>query len=86
MFFGFTIRTICTNSFSAQEIKVTGKVTDQAGMPIPGANVLIKGTKSSVETGFDGEFTIDAKKGDNLIVTFIGMRTVELAASSSCKC
>ncbi|CAN1484893.1 OMP_RagA_SusC, TonB-linked outer membrane protein, SusC/RagA family [Flavobacteriaceae bacterium] len=68
---------------SAQEIKVTGKVTDQAGMPIPGANVLIKGTKSSVETGFDGEFSIDAKKGDNLIVTFIGMRTTEVAASST---
>jgi TonB-linked SusC/RagA family outer membrane protein len=68
---------------SAQEIKVTGKVTDQAGMPIPGANVSIKGTKSSVETGFDGEFTINAKKGDNLIVTFIGMRTVEVAASST---
>jgi TonB-linked SusC/RagA family outer membrane protein len=68
---------------SAQEIKVTGKVTDQAGMPIPGANVLVKGTKSSVETGFDGEFTLNAKKGDNLLVTFIGMRTVEVAASES---
>nr|WP_315151291.1 TonB-dependent receptor [uncultured Flavobacterium sp.] len=68
---------------SAQEIKVTGKVTDQAGMPVPGANVLIKGTKSSVETGFDGEFTIDAKKGDNLIVTYIGLKTVEIEASTS---
>ncbi|WP_269222397.1 TonB-dependent receptor [Flavobacterium sp. IMCC34518] len=68
---------------SAQEIKVTGKVTDQAGIPIPGANVLIKGTKSSVETGFDGEFTLDAKKGDKLIVTFIGMKTVEVAAAST---
>jgi TonB-linked SusC/RagA family outer membrane protein len=68
---------------SAQEIKVTGKVTDQAGMPIPGANVLIKGTKVTTETGFDGEFTIDAKKGDNLIVTFIGMKTTEVAAAAS---
>lgn len=68
---------------SAQEIKVTGKVTDQAGMPIPGANVLIKGTKVTTETGFDGEFIIDAKKGDNLIVTFIGMKTTEVAAAAS---
>jgi TonB-linked SusC/RagA family outer membrane protein len=68
---------------SAQEIKVTGKVTDQAGMPIPGANVLLKGTKSSVETGFDGEFSLNANSGDKLVVTFIGMKTTEVTASST---
>lgn len=52
-------------------------------MPIPGANVLIKGTKSSVETGFDGEFSLNAKSGDKLIVSFIGMRNVEVAASAT---
>jgi TonB-linked SusC/RagA family outer membrane protein len=68
---------------NAQEIKVTGKVTDQAGMPIPGANVILKGTKTIVETGLDGDFTIDAPIGSTLIVTFIGMKTVEVASAKS---
>jgi TonB-dependent starch-binding outer membrane protein SusC len=67
----------------AQEIKVTGKVTDQAGMPIPGANIMLKGTKTYVETGLDGDFTITAKKGDVLIVTYVGMKTTEVAAAAS---
>ncbi|WP_396184728.1 SusC/RagA family TonB-linked outer membrane protein [Flavobacterium sp.] len=67
----------------AQEIKVTGKVTDQAGMPIPGANIILKGTKTIVETGLDGDFTITAKKGDILIVTYVGMKTTEVAAAAS---
>jgi TonB-linked SusC/RagA family outer membrane protein len=66
---------------SAQEIKVKGKVTDQAGLPVPGANVILKGTKTVVETGLDGDFTIDAPKGSVLIVTFIGMKTTEVAAA-----
>ncbi|QBN17582.1 SusC/RagA family TonB-linked outer membrane protein [Flavobacterium nackdongense] len=66
---------------SAQEIKVKGKVTDHAGLPIPGANVLVKGTKTVAETGLDGDFTIDAPKGATLVVTFIGMKTMEVAAA-----
>jgi TonB-linked SusC/RagA family outer membrane protein len=68
---------------SAQEIKITGKVTDQAGLPIPGANVILKGTKTVAETGLDGDFTIDAKKGSTLIVTFVGMKTVEVTAANN---
>jgi TonB-linked SusC/RagA family outer membrane protein len=68
---------------SAQEIKVTGKVTDQTGLPIPGANVILKGTKTIVETGLDGDFTINAPKGSTLVVTFIGMKTIEVASAPS---
>ena len=66
---------------SAQEIKVTGKVTDKTGMPVPGANINIKGTKTNVETGFDGQFDLNAKQGETLVVSFIGMRTIEVSAS-----
>ena len=67
----------------AQEMKVKGKVTDQAGMPIPGANVILKGTKTIEETDLDGNFTINATKGSTLIVTFVGMKTVEVDAAPS---
>ena len=40
----------------AQDIAVTGTVTDQAGLPIPGVNVLVKGTTNGTQTDFDGKF------------------------------
>jgi TonB-linked SusC/RagA family outer membrane protein len=67
----------------AQESTVSGKVTDLGGLPVPGANIVVKGTTTSAQTGFDGDFTINAKKGQILIVSFIGMKTVEIPASSA---
>ena len=66
----------------AQEITVTGVVTDQAGIPIPGANVLVKGTKSSTQTDFSGIFAIKATTSDILTISFVGMTTVEVKASA----
>jgi TonB-linked SusC/RagA family outer membrane protein len=56
----------------AQERTVTGVVTDASG-PVPGVNVLIKGTKSGVQTDFDGKYSIKAKSGDILVFSFVGM-------------
>ena len=67
----------------AQESRLSGKVTDAGGLPIPGANIIVKGTTTSAQTGFDGEFSIIAKKGQTLIVSFIGMKTTEVSASAS---
>jgi TonB-dependent starch-binding outer membrane protein SusC len=67
----------------AQEISVSGIVTDQAGIPIPGANVLVKSTKRSTQTDFSGNFGIKAGANDVLVVSFVGMSTVEVKASSS---
>lgn len=68
---------------SAQEIKVKGKVTDKTGLPIPGANVILKGTKTVTETDLDGNFSLDAQKGSTLVITFLGMKTVEVPANST---
>jgi hypothetical protein len=40
----------------AQERAVTGVVSDNAGMPIPGVSVLVKGTNSGTQTDFDGKY------------------------------
>jgi len=53
----------------AQEKTVTGTVTD-GKLPLPGANVVIKGTKGGVSTDIDGKFSIKAKSGDVLVVSF----------------
>jgi TonB-linked SusC/RagA family outer membrane protein len=69
----------------AQDIAVTGTVTDQSGMPIPGVNVLVKGTANGTQTDFDGNFKISASQGQVLVFSFLGMKTMEMAATPSMK-
>jgi hypothetical protein len=46
---------VCTQ---AQDVLVSGKVIDEGGLPIPGANILIKGTSKSTSTDMDGNYQI----------------------------
>ncbi|MFB9076523.1 SusC/RagA family TonB-linked outer membrane protein [Flavobacterium procerum] len=70
---------------TAQDGTVSGKVTDKTGLPIPGANVILKGTNVSTQTNFDGEFTINAKEGQTLVISYLGMQTIEVQASKALK-
>lgn len=65
----------------AQDGSISGVVTDQSGLPLPGVNVFIKGTQTGTQTDFDGKFTIPATQGQVLVFTFIGMETREVPAS-----
>ncbi|MBO9585887.1 MAG: SusC/RagA family TonB-linked outer membrane protein [Flavobacterium sp.] len=67
----------------AQERAVSGTVSDNAGMPLPGVSVLVKGTKTGTQTDFDGKFSIKASSSQILVFSYIGMKTQEVAASSS---
>lgn len=58
---------------AAESKKITGVITDSEGMPIPGVNITIEGTKESVQTDFDGNYTINAKEGEKLIASYVGM-------------
>ena len=49
---------------------ISGTVSDEAG-PLPGVNVVIKGTKIGVETDFDGKYSIQAKQGDVIQFSYI---------------
>jgi TonB-linked SusC/RagA family outer membrane protein len=66
----------------AQERAVTGVVSDNAGMPIPGVSVLVKGTNFGTQTDFDGKFAIKAAPSQILIFSYIGMETQEVKATS----
>ena len=66
----------------AQQKTVSGVVSDASG-PIPGVNVLIKGTQSGVQTNFDGKYSIQASAGDQLVFTFIGMNDSFATVGSS---
>ena len=68
---------IASTVLLAQEKERTGTVVDGQGIPVPGANVLIKGTNRGTQTDFDGNFQLLASEGETLIFSYIGMKSVE---------
>jgi TonB-linked SusC/RagA family outer membrane protein len=81
----FTLLLAFSMQFSfAQEKTVTGVVTDKLG-PLPGANVVVKGTTNGVQTDFDGKYSIKAKSGDVLEVSFTGYdkKAITVGAANS---
>ena len=60
-----------------QNRKVTGTVSDAFG-PVAGANVIQKGTTNGTTTDMDGNFTLEVKKGDVIVISFIGYLTQEI--------
>ena len=61
------------------QFQISGAITDKDGTPLPGANILEKGTTNGTQADFDGNFTIEI--GDNnaiLIVSYIGFGTKEI--------
>ena len=55
----------------AQQMTVKGLVKDTTGEPIIGANVVVKGTTNGTITDFDGNFLLNANKGDIIFISFI---------------
>ncbi len=56
---------------------VTGTVIDEAGEPLIGANVTVKGTDKGTVTEFDGTYSISANEGEVILVTYTGYTDVE---------
>ncbi len=67
----------------AQEKTVSGNVTDEDGIPLPGVTVLVKGTNTGTQTDFDGNYSITASNGDVLAFSFIGMETIEFTVTNN---
>lgn len=61
----------------SQEKRVSGAVTDQGGVPLPGVNVSVKGTSNGTQTDFDGKYSITVSQGQILVFSYIGMKTIE---------
>lgn len=67
------------NTVSAQQNMISGKVLDNSGLPLPGVNVLVKGSNKGVQTDFDGKFKIEASSQSSLVISYIGMNEVTIA-------
>ena len=76
--------TACISGVWAQTQTISGKVVDVAtGEPIIGASVVVEGTTTGSITDIDGEFTLECAPGAKLMVSFIGMTTIEVDAKDN---
>ncbi|MDA9893384.1 SusC/RagA family TonB-linked outer membrane protein [Flavobacteriaceae bacterium] len=68
------IFSLCIGLFAQQAFSqtISGNVTDESGVPLPGANVIIEGTSIGVSTDFDGNFSIQADQGQVIQFSYIG--------------
>jgi TonB-linked SusC/RagA family outer membrane protein len=69
---------LASTTVFAQKITIKGTVNDDAGMPLPGATVLVKGTTQGTSTDANGKFSLDAMGTETLVISFIGYITKEV--------
>ena len=63
-------------------VKVTGTVTDETNQPVPGVNVLLKGSSNiGTVTDIEGKYTLNIPKDATLIFKFVGYKTTEVAVN-----
>ncbi len=67
---------------SAQSVKVTGTVTDQAGEPMVGVFVMVQGTTTGVSTDADGKYTINAPAKGTLVFSVMGSKDAVVAVNN----
>jgi hypothetical protein len=60
---------------------ISGRLTDSEGNPLPGVNILVKGTTNGTVTDADGYYSIQAPIGSTLVFAFIGMQTKEMVVT-----
>ena len=78
LFLAFTVQL----SF-AQQLTVTGTVSDDSGMPLIGATVAIAGTSTGTTSDFDGNYSIKANEGDVLSVSYVGYSSQDITVGTS---
>jgi TonB-linked SusC/RagA family outer membrane protein len=64
---------------NSKQRRITGVVRDTSGEPLPGASIIVKGTRTGTTTDISGKFVLAAVSNDNiLVVSFVGMNTAEV--------
>jgi TonB-dependent starch-binding outer membrane protein SusC len=70
---------LLTSNFITAQVKISGTVSDEKGLTIPGANISVVGQRTSVSTDFDGKYTINAPANATLQFSFIGFNAQQIA-------
>ncbi len=80
--FLFFLNFLLSTTMNAQSTVVEGKITDAAGLSLPGVNIQEKGTKNGTSTDFEGSFKINvASNKAVLIITYLGFQTQEVSVA-----
>ncbi len=74
---------LCINFSFGQEKTISGNVTDQNGLPLPGVSVVVVGTSTGAQTDFDGNYSISANVGQSLRFSYLGQKTVTRTVGTS---
>ncbi|WP_339878204.1 TonB-dependent receptor [uncultured Algoriphagus sp.] len=72
---------IVHDSFGQTNVSVQGTVLDSSGQPLPGVNVVIKGTTTGTVTDLDGKYSLEVPEDAVLAFTFVGFKTMESPVS-----
>ena len=60
------------HSATAQQRSISGTITDQDGITLPGVNILVKGTIRGTQSDFNGDYVIQASTGETLVFSYTG--------------
>ena len=71
----------CFVGFSQQNI--SGTISDEDGVPLPGVNVVVEGTNNGTSSDFDGNYSISADQDDTLIFSFVGFLNQEVKVGTN---
>ncbi|MDT8414312.1 MAG: carboxypeptidase-like regulatory domain-containing protein [Flavobacteriaceae bacterium] len=82
LLFPFLLLLLSAQLGFAQSRVISGNVSDEQG-PLPGAAIIIKGSTTGALADFDGNYSIEAKTGDVLVFSFVGMKTKEVTVGTS---
>ncbi|RWY51262.1 SusC/RagA family TonB-linked outer membrane protein [Mucilaginibacter gilvus] len=78
-----TGETLPNNTAAITQAKITGVVTDEKNLPLPGVSVRIKGTTIGITTDANGKYSLDADAGAVLVFSFIGYTQKEVTVGSA---
>ncbi|MCK8522944.1 TonB-dependent receptor [Aquimarina sp. D1M17] len=83
--FSVFLSLLMIQQIKAQEKTISGTVTSAGdnSMPLPGVNVIVKGTTTGAQTDFDGRYTINASVGDVLEFSYVGLLSVTVTVGTS---
>ena len=68
--------------FVVAQNTITGVVSDNEGLPLPGATIVVEGTTTGVTTDFDGNFSINAEEGDTLNISYVGYQSQSIVVDN----
>ncbi|MBL4662723.1 MAG: SusC/RagA family TonB-linked outer membrane protein [Flavobacteriaceae bacterium] len=66
----------------AQEKTISGTISDENSLPLPGVNVIIKGTSTGTQSDFDGNYSVNASVGQTIVYSYLGYTTQEQAVTA----